>query len=114
MITKKKIQVKTFTSISEKEARDLILMTSGRPDALIDPIRNKMIDLISKGQRYGLVTAEDVDKQPISLEDAKKLAVMLHVSFKKSGYAVKYIPSKNSFLYVPTEKLTEMLAKQPS
>lgn len=108
---KKKILVKTFSSVSEVEARGLLQMVLGRAHSIVEPIRNRMLELISKGQRYGLVSAEDADHNPLSPEDSKKYAVQLNLNMKKSGFEVRYISPRDSFLFVPTEKFKEMLGK---
>lgn len=107
------ITIKTFAQLSEKEAYELLAMSAGRGTSPSEPIRQKILDLISKGQRYGIVMAETAEKEKLDAAECKKIVIAINLSFKKTAtpYGIRYVPAKDGFLFVPAEKIAEMFGK---
>lgn len=110
---KQSIAVRSYAQLSEKEAYELLAMASGRGTSPSEPVRQRILDLISKGQRFGIVMAETAAKEKLDAAECKKIVIAINLSFKKTGtpYGIRYIPNKDGFLFVPIEKINEMFGK---
>lgn len=108
-----KVVVKNAANLSEKEALAMLQMAAGRRPGTHEPIRLKILDLISKGQNYGSITVQDSNQLPLNPSECKKIVIAINLQFKKTGvsHVVRYVPSKDVFVYVPLEKIDEWFGK---
>lgn len=111
-MAKKHLRLKTSVGMSEKEALELLSTAQSRVTGAFDAIRNRIFEMTSKGQHYGLIQAETVSGEKLSPPDCKKVVSGINTDLKRRGfkYSIRYIPAREGFLFVPLAKIEEFFS----
>ncbi len=110
---KRLVNVKNFSQLSEKEAFALLQMASSRSGGIFESVRMKILELIGLGQNYGIVYAETASKEKLDNSECKKIVSSINNTFERNNvkHRIRYVPSKDGFLFMPEEKITAFLGK---